>query len=123
MKSGRTIPPDEILAGATPAARRIMRRLRPVIRGAAPELVEVGYPGWRCVAYRHPKAGYLCGMFPLGDTVKLYFQQGARLADPAGILEGAGRQTRYLAFASLADVTLKAAMVSILVRDAIALKV
>jgi hypothetical protein len=85
-------------------------------------LAEMGYGGWRCIAYRHPKAGYVCGIFPLERTVKLYFEQGVRLADPIGILEGQGRQTRYLSFAGPEEVSDKAAMVAMLVREAVALK-
>ena len=122
MKIGQAVSPDEILRQAGPMAQSIIRRLRPVIRSAVPALAEAGYAGWRCIAYRHPKAGYVCGVFPVDQTVKLYFEQGVRLADPIGILEGTGRQTRHLTFASPADVTEKAAMVSMLVREAVAFK-
>jgi hypothetical protein len=54
--------------------------------------------------------------------VRLYFEQGIRLADPAGLLENSGRKTRRLTFASLAQVVEKAAVVSLLVREAAALR-
>jgi hypothetical protein len=117
------LSPEEILRQADHAAATITRRLQPVIRGAVPELAEAGYGGWRCIAYRHPRAGYVCGIFPQEQTVKLYFEHGVRLADPIGILEGKGRQTRYLKFASSAEVDEKAVVVAMLVRDAVALKI
>jgi hypothetical protein len=116
------LSPDEILRQASSAAVAIARRLQKVIRGAVPELAETGYGGWRCIAYRHPRAGYVCGIFPLEQPVKLYFEHGVRLADPIGILEGKGRQTRYLTFATPAEVDEKAVVVAMLVREAVALK-
>jgi hypothetical protein len=121
-QSTQIISPDDILREASPLLRPIVRRLRKIVRHAAPALAEAGYPGWRCIAYRHPKAGYVCGIFPLEGTVRLYFEQGVRLADPIGILEGAGRQTRHLSFNDVATVAEKAAIISILVREAVALK-
>ena len=121
-KSRLTVPPADILRLSPPSVRAGARLLRDVIRQAAPDLKEAGYPGWRCIAYRHPIAGYVCGIFPLETTVKLYFEQGVRLADPLGILEGAGRQTRYMTFAARADVAEKAALISMLVREAVGLK-
>ena len=82
----------------------------------------MGYPGWRCIAYRHPKAGYVCGLFPVRGTVKLYFEQGARVPDPLGILQGQGRQTRFMEFFTVEEVAERAGIISILVRDAVALK-
>jgi hypothetical protein len=117
------LSPDEILRQAGSAAVAIAHRLRRVICGAIPELAETGYGGWRCIAYRHPRAGYVCGIFPQEQTVKLYFEHGVRLADPIGILEGKGRQTRYLTFATPAEVDEKAVVVAMLLREAVALKV
>jgi hypothetical protein len=62
-----------------------------------PDLSEKGYPGWRGVGYRHPDAGYVCGIFPQpGGELRLLFEHGAALADPEGLLQGSGTQTRYL---------------------------
>jgi hypothetical protein len=113
-----TVAPSDILRQATPSVRAIVAQLRKAIREAAPELSEIGYPGWRCIAYRHAEVGYLCGIFPLEATVQLYFEHGAALADPIGILQGTGRQTRHLEFATAADVAEKAVVISMLVREA-----
>jgi len=117
-----TVSPADILRHSPPKMRAVVGLLRDVIRQAMPSLKEAGYPGWRCIAYRHSTAGYVCGIFPLETTVKLYFEQGVRLADPLGILEGAGRQTRYMAFAARVDVAEKAALISLLVQEAVGLK-
>ena len=54
------------------------------------------YRGWRGVGFRHPEAGFVCAIYPRGEAVELLFEHGAALADPEGLLEGEGRQTRVL---------------------------
>jgi len=54
------------------------------------------YPGWQGVGFRHPDAGYVCGVFPNESLVKLYFEHGVLLDDPYKHLRGCGSQCRYL---------------------------
>ncbi len=95
-------------------------RLRAVVRSAIPDAAEAAYPGWRAIGYRHPKAGYFCGIFPLGDHVKLYFEYGAFLPDPSGILQGTTKQTRYVIVRSAKDI--KVAALKRLLEAAVALR-
>lgn len=74
----------------------LAHQLRRVVGAAAPESTEHGYPGWRGIGYRHPVAGYFCGIFPLAGEVRLFFEYGRQLPDPGGLLEGDGSQTRYV---------------------------
>ena len=95
--------PDEILAGHTSAARRIAQRLRDLIGEVVPEAVEKAHPGWHAIGYRHPQAGYVCGILPRERSVKLGFEWGAQLRDEDGLLRrgpSGGKQVRY---AELAD--------------------
>jgi hypothetical protein len=95
--------PEEILAGHTPEVRRIAQRLRELIRDVVPEAVETAHRGWHAIGYRHPQAGYFCGIFPLERSVKLGFEWGALLRDVDGLLQrgpSVGKQVRY---AELAD--------------------
>jgi hypothetical protein len=73
---------------------------RDIVLRADPELRERVYRGWRGVGYRHPDAGYVCAIFPSGDAVDLLFEHGASMADPDGVLEGGGTQTRLLRIAA-----------------------
>ena len=41
---------------------------------------------------------------PYEDHIKIYFEHGIRLPDPHGVLEGDGRQTRYVRVQSAKDV-------------------
>jgi hypothetical protein len=76
------------------------------------------YRGWRAVGFRHPEAGYVCGVFPKGDgRVDLLFEHGATLPDPEGLLQGATRQTRFIPLRSRDDVP--AATLAVYVQEAI----
>ncbi len=100
----RAIMPEHILARHTPAMRRIAARLRKLIRAAAPEALEVAYPGWHAIGYRDPGCGYFCGIFPFEDHVKLVFEFGVLLDDPFNVLEGEGKQVRQLTYRSAKDI-------------------
>jgi hypothetical protein len=77
-------------------------RTRDAVLAADPDLSERLYPGWRGVGYRHPEAGYVCGIFPQPDgEVRLLFEHGAALPDPDGVLQGSGTQTRYVVVGEL----------------------
>lgn len=92
--------------GAYPAAARdLARKLRAIVRAAIPGAREeldrsgrvIGYgfgPGYR---------GLVCTIIPGKKGVKLGVVNGARLPDPHGLLEGAGKQHRYVAFSKPAD--------------------
>ncbi len=100
-KAVASISPEELLASYSPVVRVVVQSLRELVQRAVPEATERAYPGWRAIGYRHPVAGYFCGIFPYEDRVDLAFEWGAYLPDPDKILEpGAGRlkQVRYIRF-------------------------
>jgi hypothetical protein len=99
-----SIYPEDILAWHTPEVRSIAERLRDLVRQAVPAATERVYPGFYAIAYRHPKNGYFCGIFPQVDSVNLLFERGALLPDPYGLLEGAGQQVRYLVIHNSDDI-------------------
>jgi hypothetical protein len=119
-KKAQTLSPEDILASQPPPVASLANRLRTIVRAAVPEAVEAAYPGWRAIGYRHPKSGYFCGIFPLGDHVKLYFEYGAFLPDPTGLLKGATKQTRYVVVRSAKDI--KAAPLKDLLEAAVAFR-
>lgn len=75
----------------------LAHRLRALVREELPTAEERVNPGWRGLAYHHPEAGYVCGIFPFETEVRLLFEWGARLPDADGVLEGATRQVRHVA--------------------------
>ncbi len=89
---------DELLADHTDEVIDLAERLRAVVLGAHPQLIERARPGWHSINYRDPAAGFVCALFPAADRVQLVFENGARLPDPEGRLSGTGRQVRALVF-------------------------
>lgn len=70
--------------------------LRRLVQDAVRDAVEVVYPGWHGLGYRHPEAGYFCAVFPRVADVRLSFEHGTLLADPHRLLRGSGRQVRHV---------------------------
>ena len=99
-----TLTPEHILARHPLTLQSLANRLRKVIRAAAPEALEVPYPGWHAIGYRHPVCGYFCGLFPFDDYVKLVFEFGVLLDDPFKLLEGEGKQVRHLTYRKTSDI-------------------
>jgi hypothetical protein len=86
--------------------RALADLVRAVVREAIPTAVEVAYPGWKAIGFRDPQSGYFCGLFPQADDVRLAFEHGAALPDPAGLFDPAGarlKQVRYVTVRSAAD--------------------
>jgi hypothetical protein len=79
-----------------PGAAELALWTRDAVLRADADLRERVYRAWHGVGYRHPEAGYVCAIFPRGDAVDLLFEHGASMADPDGVLEGGGAQTRVL---------------------------
>jgi len=90
------LTPEHILTGHTLEVRELCEALRSLVRAAAPEASETAYPSWHGIGYRHSKSGYFCAIFPQTDYVKLGFEFGVLLPDPDRLLEGDGKQVRYI---------------------------
>ncbi len=87
----------EILAGHAPEVRALAERLLALVRDALPaDAREVAYPGWHGIGFRDPRAGYVGGVFPLEDRVRVLLERGVELDDPEGVLTGDGRQVRVV---------------------------
>lgn len=80
------ITPEHILIGYSSRVQALTARLRRLVTDAVPEATERAYPVWHGIGFRHPRSGYFCGIFPQKDGVRLYFEYGALLADPDGLL-------------------------------------
>jgi len=94
--AGRMTDAAEYVRAEHPEQAELTLWVRELVLAADPDLEERVYPGWRGLGYRHPEAGYVCGIFPRSDEVHLLFEHGAALPDPDGVLTGGGRQTRVI---------------------------
>ena len=100
---------------ATTASRVIasLRRIRPDLSPAVRS-------GWGSVNFRHGKAGFVCAVFPMHEHVDLIFEHGRLLSNDSGLLEGEGRQVRYIRFRPGDEVPEDA--IALLLAEAIALR-
>ena len=120
-KSRKVVPPESILDDHTLEVRAIAEELRKLIRESLPEATESGHPTWHSIGYRHPKAGYMCGIFPHKDSVDLVFEFGILLSDPYKVLQGDGKQTRYIPITNVDEINVMA--VKQLIAEALSLPV
>lgn len=96
--------PNALLAAHGPAVGRIAERVRKVVLGSIPDVVERSLTGWGAVGFRTAEAGHICALFPLADEVRLYFNHGSELPDGAGVEFGDTPLTRYAIFRRPTDV-------------------
>ncbi len=92
------LAPEQILETHDPYIQQLAEKLRELIKRNIPEAVEKAYPGWRAIGYRHPIAGYICGIFPYSDKINLAFEHGASFHDPDHLLKKpptSSKQVRY----------------------------
>jgi len=118
-KSKNTVAPETILEDHTAKIRAIAEQLRKLIRMSMPEADENGQSMWHSINYRHPKAGYVCGIFPRKEYVDLVFEFGILLPDPHKILQGDGKQVQYIRITENDKLHEKA--IKQLIRDALSL--
>ncbi len=87
---------EDILLDHNPEIRALVQSVRNSILNIVPDAIEAAQPVWHSINYSHPESGYFCGVFPLQDSIKLAFEFGVLLPDPENLLEGRGKQVRYL---------------------------
>ena len=104
MTTTATSTYDDILRDHNAAVQTIAADLRELIHDTVPAMTERAWPGWHGVGFRHPKAGYVCGIFPMEDSVRFLFEHGNQLADPDGVFTGGARQTRHIDLTDSADI-------------------
>jgi hypothetical protein len=111
---------DDILATATPELRSVCKALRSLIASSNERFVEVVWPKQKIASFGvGPKKmtehyAYI-GVQP--SHVNLGFYHGISLPDPAGLLEGTGKELRHLKLRNVSEV--KKPCVVALVREAI----
>ena len=106
MTAASEIPVSEHLKRIPPAVRRTVQAARRTVKSAAPKAQEISYrssrsPGaqsrsmYKIVRYSVDDANVVgLGTFP--TYAALFFYRGRELDDPSGVLEGTGKDTRFL---------------------------
>lgn len=99
---------DELIAGFDPEIMSISRNLRTLILKIHPEVVEVVRLGDGAASYGiGPKkmSEAYSYIMPKESYVNLGLYYGVSLVDPAGIIEGTGKNLRHVKVRSIRDVT------------------
>ena len=99
---------EEILKKHTKKILEIVNLLRDFLAQEFPNFQEKGYPVWKGLGYKDPKCGYICGIFPYEDHVQIGFEYGILLKDKDKLLEGDGKQVRYITMHTTDDINEKA---------------
>jgi hypothetical protein len=89
-----------LIAKFAPAHHRLIGAMRRWLRKRLPTAYEVVYEyrDWFVISYSPSEHGYegVLAIRASADGVKLYFNRGKELPDPAKVLEGSGNQTRWI---------------------------
>jgi len=111
---------EGFLAGCAPPIGATAGLLIATLRRLRPDLVPQVRLGWGSVNFRHPGAGFVCAVFPMADHVSLVFEHGRQLDNASGLLQGNGKQVRFIPFPPGAEIPEQA--LGLLLAEAIALR-
>ena len=111
MATANAIPVANQLKRIPPAVRPIVQAARRTVRAVAPTAIEVTYRSqptrssramWKLVRYAVDGANVVgIGTFPRHST--LFFYRGRELDDGSGLLEGGGKQMRFITLRAAGD--------------------
>jgi hypothetical protein len=90
---------DDILAAAKPELRPVCKALRSLVASSHSRFVEVVWPRQKIASFGvGPKkmTEHYVYIAVQGSHVNLGFYHGTSLPDPAGLLEGTGKELRHL---------------------------
>lgn len=99
--------PEEFLADYPLELVELAQCLRTIIRQTVPNVLERVYPGWRLIGYRvtvEKKDVYFGFIAPSHERLLLGFEWGILAHDPAGLLQGDGKQVRYVPVAGTENI-------------------
>jgi len=99
-----TMPPEALLADYPPPHGEIAQALRRIVSDAVPEALERVRPGWRLIGYDLPDTRHgsmFAWIWLEPEHVHLGFPYGVNMADPNGLMKGAGitKLARWLTYA------------------------
>jgi hypothetical protein len=111
MAASDAIPVSDHLKKVPPAVRPIVQAARRAVKTAAPKADEISYQSqpprsssymWKIVRYAVDGENVVgIGTFPRHST--LFFYRGRELDDGSGLLEGSGKDSRFITLHAPAD--------------------
>ena len=113
MSKPAGITTEDHLKTVPAATRPIVEAALKTVRAAAPGAEEVAYQShrpnnpstmWKLVHYRLPGAkNYVAGIGTFTSHATLFFYRGRELDDGSGLLQGSGKDTRFVTLRSASD--------------------
>jgi hypothetical protein len=111
MAATKQIPVSEHIKKVPPTVRPIVRAARRMVKAVAPKADEISYQSqpprsstymWKIVRYAVDGTNVVgIGTFPRHST--LFFYRGRELDDGSGLLEGSGKDSRFITLKTPAD--------------------
>jgi len=111
MATTTDIPVSDHIKKVPPAVRPIVQAARRTVKAVAPSADEISYRSqpprsstymWKIVRYAVDGANVVgIGTFPRHST--LFFYRGRELDDGSGLLEGSGKDSRFITLRAPAD--------------------
>ena len=111
MASTNRIPVSDQIKKIPPAVRPIVQAARRTVKAAAPRADEISYQSqpprsstymWKIVRYAVDGKNVVgIGTFPRHST--MFFYRGRELEDGSGLLEGSGKDSRFITLRAPAD--------------------
>jgi hypothetical protein len=105
-------PASQLAAGLAkfdPAVAGVVRAAMPVLRRRFATAVELVYDNYNALAIgwgaTERASDVIVSLAVYASGVNLYFMHGARLPDPTGVLQGGGRQGRFIRLSKAAMLT------------------
>jgi len=89
---------DTLLARREAEIGQLGRQVIAIVREVRPDFVGKVAFGWNTVNFRHPKAGFICAVYPARDHVSLIFQNGRLLDHPLLKDDGKVKRVRWMPF-------------------------
>lgn len=118
VRQPETMPVELFLADYAPPLVAIAERLRAIVTDTVPDAIERVRVGWRLIGYDLPgrrNGAIFAWVWLEPEHVHLGFPYGVHMADPAGVMNGAGvtKLARWLTYApgDMIDVAVAAGLV------------
>ena len=91
---------ERLLNSLHPGVLNLVIKLRILVIGSNPGLVERVYPSWKTIGYGSSvkMSAQVCYIEAMEKSVRLGFNRGAFLPDPKHLLEGTGDLLRFIQF-------------------------
>ena len=105
-----------------PAIAALARDLIAILTQIGPDLAPKVRLGWGSVNFRHPKAGFVCAVFPQAreGNVILVFEHGRLLSSPLLVDNGKVTHVRWIPFRPGDEIPVDD--IAILITEAVALR-